>query len=191
MKRQILLLLAGVLIGLAAGLAFFFGFNRINPFEGLFGSKNSNLPDASTIYAPDKGKPAPDFTLEDLDGNSVSLADTQGKVTLLNFWATWCGPCKLEMPALQSRHEKYPDQFVILAIDFDEPKDNVVAFADDLGLTFPILLDPGAKVQDAYRIRGYPTSIFLDEAGTVQIVHIGIMTEGILDDYLKEMGVIE
>ncbi|MCB9136642.1 MAG: redoxin domain-containing protein [Anaerolineales bacterium] len=191
MKRQILLLLSGVLIGLAAGIAFFFGFNRINPFEGWFASEDTTTLDASTFYAPDKGKPAPDFTLENLDGEQVSLADLRGKVVLLNFWATWCGPCRIEMPTLQSRHEKYPEQLALIAIDFDEPKENVAAFVKELGLTFPVLLDPGANIQDAYRVRGYPTSVFLDQEGVVQFVHIGIMSEEQLDDYLKELGVLE
>lgn len=117
--------------------------------------------------------------------------DLRGKVVLLNFWATWCAPCRVEMPTLQSRHERYPEQLVVVGIDFDEPKKNVAAFVEEFGLTFPILLDPGGKVQDDYHIRGYPTTIFLDKTSLVQIVHIGIMTEDQLDDYLIEMGVTE
>lgn len=192
MKRQILLLLSGLLIGLAAGIAFFFGFNRVDLFDNFFkDDATDSLSESGAVYAPEKGQPAPDFTLENLDGEPVALEDLRGKVVLLNFWATWCGPCRVEMPALESRHQKYPVQLAVVGIDFDEPKENVAAFVEEFGLTFPILLDPGAVVQDAYRIRGYPTSVFLDQDGTVQIVHIGIMTEDQLDDYLQELGVTE
>jgi peroxiredoxin len=191
-KRQILLLLSGLLIGLAAGIAFFFGLNRINPFERWFAEDTpASLSESPSVYAPDKGKPAPEFILENLAGESVSLADLRGKVVLLNFWATWCGPCRVEMPTLESRHQQYPEQFAVVGIDFDEPKENVAAFVEEFGLTFPILLDPGGDVQNAYRIRGYPTSVFLDKDGLVQIVHIGIMTEEQLDEYLQELGVTE
>lgn len=192
MKRQILLLLSGLLIGLAAGIAFFFGFNRVDLFDKFFNDDTpDSLSESGAIYAPEKGQPAPDFTLENLDGEPMALEDLRGKVVLLNFWATWCGPCRVEMPALESRHQQYPEQLAVVGIDFDEPKENVAAFMEEFGLTFPILLDPGAVVQDAYRIRGYPTSVFLDQDGTVQIVHIGIMAEDQLDDYLQELGVTE
>ncbi len=192
MKRQILLLLSGLLIGLAAGIAFFFGFNRVDLLESFSNDDTSeSLSESASIYAPEKGQPAPDFVLENLDGEQVALEDLRGKVVLLNFWATWCGPCRVEMPTLESRHQKYPEHLAVIGVDFDEPKENVAAFVEEFGLTFPILLDPGATVQDAYRIRGYPTSVFLDKDGTVQIVHIGIMAEDQLDDYLQEMGVTE
>ncbi len=191
MKRQIFLLLSGLLIGLAAGVAFYFGLNQVNlPFTDTSVS-NAEVSESASIYAPDKGKQAPEFTLEDLSGQQISLTDLKGKVVLLNFWATWCGPCRVEMPTLQSRHELYPENLSVLGIDFDEPKDNVMAFAEEFGLTFTILLDPGGEIQNEYRIRGYPTSVFLDENGIVQIVHIGIMSEDQLDDYLQEMGVFE
>lgn len=191
MKRQILLLSSGILIGLAAGIAFYFGLNQVNlPFNDDSAS-SAEVSDSASIYAPDKGKQAPEFTLEDLSGQQISLSDLQGKVVLLNFWATWCGPCRIEMPALQSRHEQYPEKLSVVGLNFDEPKENVVAFAEEFGLTFTILLDPGGEIQNEYRIRGYPTTVFLDENGIVQIVHIGIMSEDQLDDYLQEMGVFE
>ncbi|NUM48291.1 MAG: redoxin domain-containing protein [Anaerolineales bacterium] len=193
MKRQILLLLSGLLIGLAAGIAFFFGLNQVNPLESFSAEQDpsASLASGTSIYAPEKGNPAPDFALENLDGERIALETLRGKVVLLNFWATWCGPCRVEMPALESRHQQYPEQLAVVGIDFDEAKEDVAAFVEEFALTFPILLDPGAVVQDAYRVRGYPTSVFLDEDGTVQIVHIGIMSEDQLDAYLQELGVTE
>ena len=195
MKRQLLLLLSGALIGIAAGIAFFFGFNRVN--SATFANANESfssdpdLTDGSSIYAPYKGALAPEFTLEDLSGNQVALTDLQGKVVLLNFWATWCGPCRVEMPTLQARHEQYEDSLAVVAINFDEPKEDVLNFATELGLTFTILLDPGGETQNAFRVRGYPTSVFLDEDGVVQIVQIGIMSDSQLDNYLEQMGLID
>lgn len=195
MNRQaFLLLLSGLLIGIAIGIAFFFGFNR-GDFLAIDAPPDSSAPNSdplgTSIYAPEKGSFAPEFELESLSGDPVSITSFRGKAVLLNFWATWCGPCRVEMPALQARHEQFGDKLAVIAIDFDEPKDAVQAFADELGLTFTMLLDPGGEVQNVYRVRGYPTSVFLDENGVVQIVHIGIMSDDQLDAYLQELGVFE
>jgi thiol-disulfide isomerase/thioredoxin len=195
MKRQLPFLISGILIGIAAGIAFFFGLNRVN--SSTFSNSietfpsNPDLADGSSVFAPEKGVLAPEFSLVDLSGNQVALSDLHGKVVLLNFWATWCGPCRIEMPLLQALHDELRDKLTVVAINFDEPKDQVQAFADEFGLTFGILLDPGGEVQNLYRIRGYPTSVLIDENGVVQIVHIGIMAESQLDGYLQQMGVID
>ena len=139
--------------------------------------------------APAQGALAPEFTLINLDGDQVSLADLRGHPVLINFWATWCAPCRIEMPHIQDRFERYADQgFVVLAVDFDEPAGQVDAFRDELGLTFDILLDPGADVQELYRNRSYPTTFFVDVQGVIQVQHIGVMTEGQLDENLATIG---
>jgi peroxiredoxin len=107
---------------------------------------------------------------------------------LVNFWATWCDPCRLEMPDLQARAERFPDRLVILGVNFDEPESDVRAFAEELRLTFPLLLDPGAEVQEAYRVLGYPTSVFVDETGIIRAVHVGIMSSDQIDGYLANLG---
>lgn len=135
--------------------------------------------------APEVGAVAPDFTLQTLDRRTLSLSGLRGQVVLINFWATWCGPCKLEMPAIQ---ERYNDGgFEVLAVNFDEPAELIEPFVAELGLTFPILLDPGGMVQELYRIRGYPTSFFVDADGLIRFMHIGEMTPEIIDDYLARM----
>ncbi len=131
----------------------------------------------------------PGFSLFNLGGEEVSLSDFHGQPVVINFWATWCAPCRVEMPALQSRFEKFKDQgLVVLAVDFDEPADIVADFRDEFGLTFEILLDPGAEVQKLYRNRTYPTTFFIDPDGVIQVQHFGPMTEGQIDDNLAKIG---
>lgn len=146
-------------------------------------------PESALKREPVVGALAPGFTLMNLEGEQVSLDDFRGRPVLINLWATWCGPCRIEMPAIQSRFEKYQDDgFTVLAVNFDEQRADVQAFRDEFGLTFQILLDPGAKVQNLYRNRSYPSSFFIDRAGVIQVQHIGVMTEGQLDENLKKIG---
>jgi thiol-disulfide isomerase/thioredoxin len=128
--------------------------------------------------APDmKGKPAPGFTLVDLQGKKVSLSDFKGKPVLVTFWATWCGPCKLEMPWLEEFSKKYAAQgFVVLGLSTDDeslPKSTIANTAKRLGATYPILLNDD-KVDEAYDIEADPTSFYVDKTGTVLIATSGI-----------------
>lgn len=143
----------------------------------------------SSVAAPVVGSPAPDFELETLDGSPVSLRGLRGRVVIVNFWATWCGPCRVEMPDLEARAVRFPDRLTVLGVNFDETPAEVAAFRDEVGVTFPLLLDPGAKVQRLYRVLGYPTTYFVDQDGIIRIQHIGLMTSDQIDGYLKEMGI--
>jgi peroxiredoxin len=136
------------------------------------------------------GEAAPDFELDTLDGRRVRLSDLEGRTVLVNFWATWCGPCRVEMPTIQARFDRFSPDLVVLAVNFKEPESAVRAYVDELGLTFDVLLDPDGRVnQDLYRVRGYPTTLLIDRDGVVRVQHIGIMTENQLDQYLMEVGV--
>ena len=139
--------------------------------------------------APVKGGLAPDFELISLSGEKIRLSDFRGKVVLINFWATWCVPCRLEMPAIQDRANSHPSDLVVLAVDYDESAQDVSDFVLELQLTFDPLLDPGAEVQQLYQVRGYPSSYFIDGEGVIKQLHIGIMTEGQLDSYLDDLGI--
>jgi peroxiredoxin len=135
------------------------------------------------------GTQAPDFQMTTIYGETMKLNDLRSKAVMLNFWATWCGPCVEEMPTLQSYFEKYGQELVIIGVNADEPRSDVVDFTEDNSLTFPIVLDPDSRIQDLYKIRGYPTSYFIDAQGVIRAVHIGSLSETLLDEYLAEIGV--
>jgi thiol-disulfide isomerase/thioredoxin len=119
---------------------------------------------------------APDFTLKDIDGKQFSLKNYRGKVVLLNFWATWCPPCRREMPSLERLHEKLKDKdFVVLALNQMEDGDRVFTFSGDLGidLTFPILFDQDSGVSRAYGVMGLPTTFLIDKKGNERFRAIG------------------
>lgn len=184
-RTPLLIAGGGLLIGLAMGAAILFGLPaELNRPPVQSGGGTPQVLGA----APVTGAPAPEFSLESLAGEQVSLADARGHPVLINFWATWCGPCRVEMPAIQSRYEMHKDQGLrVYAIDFDEPRELVEDFAKAFGLTFDVLLDPGGQVNNTYKIIGYPTSFFVAADGVIQIVHVGAMTEGQLDEYLVKI----
>ena len=138
---------------------------------------------------PEVNAQAPDFELENLAGERVRLSGRRGKPVILNFWATWCAPCALEMPNIRKFYEKYPGQFDVLAVNADEPRLDVERFVDDMSLTFDVLLDPSGKTQQLYQIRGYPTSFIIDAQGIIRVQHIGLLTDDNLKDYLLKVGV--
>lgn len=122
------------------------------------------------------GAAAPDFELPALSGGSESLARYRGRVLFVNFWATWCTPCREEAPALQVLHERLRDEgFSVLAISIDDAgaRAKVEAFAEGLGLDFPILLDPSQDVYGAYQVYGVPETFAVDRAGRVVERFIG------------------
>ena len=109
-----------------------------------------------------------DFTLEDLEGSAVNLRDFQGKVVLLNFWATWCGPCRYEMPAMEKLWQKFKEEdFVILAVDLREGKEKASSFIKENGYTFLVLLDSRGRVAHTYGIRAIPTTYLVDPEGRI------------------------
>jgi thiol-disulfide isomerase/thioredoxin len=129
------------------------------------------LPDLShTLTTLKPAKTAKDFTLPDLDGKPQRLADYRGKVVLVNFWATWCPPCRREMPSMERLRQKFKDQaFVILAINQQEDPDQVFVFTGQLepSPTFPILMDRDSMVSHAWGVQGLPASFIVDKQGRV------------------------
>ena len=122
------------------------------------------------------GNLAPDFQLDNLDGQSISLSDFRGKPVLVNFWASWCPPCRSEMPFIQDTFtdKKWADKgLVVLAIDIGESPSTVSEFVNKYGLTFPVLLDITQDVSLEYYVRAIPTTFLIDRDGIIQEVKIG------------------
>jgi thiol-disulfide isomerase/thioredoxin len=123
-----------------------------------------------------QGKSVGDFALTDLEGETIYLSDYQGKYVLLNAWATWCPPCRAEMPDLNKFHQTHQDKgFEILAINAGETRDMAAQFADSLGLGFKVVLDSDGTVLNGLGITGFPTSILIDPEGKVAMIHIGMI----------------
>jgi|YNPBryantNP2012_1023418.scaffolds.fasta_scaffold00558_6 cytochrome c biogenesis protein CcmG/thiol:disulfide interchange protein DsbE len=121
--------------------------------------------------AAEASRPAPDFTLAALDGSQVRLRDLRGKVVLLNFWATWCPPCKAEMPDLDALYRQYgaARNFVVIGVNVEEKPELVAAFARQNGIAFPLALDTdGAVTTNLYHVRAFPTSLIIDRAGNIR-----------------------
>jgi cytochrome c biogenesis protein CcmG/thiol:disulfide interchange protein DsbE len=127
------------------------------------------------LTAAEVGDPAPDFTLEDMDGNMVSLSDYRGQFVILNFFASWCPPCRAEAPALQAFEERYGDQAKLLILDRAEPKATVQEFIDEFGSTSTYLLDYNDSMSKPYGVVGQPETFFIDEEGIIRYHHIGPM----------------
>jgi thiol-disulfide isomerase/thioredoxin len=137
---------------------------------------------------PEQGEPAPDFVLRDLGGAPVRLSDLRGKVVFLNFWATWCRPCKQELPDIQKVAAEYPDDLAVLAINVEESQEEATAYFAENGLSIPALLDRNGGVFDQYGLRGLPDSFFIDREGNVAVVSYGYLTEDMMRDRLARAG---
>jgi peroxiredoxin len=124
-----------------------------------------------------------DFTLPDLDGKDVKLSDYKGKVILLNFWATWCGPCKAEIPGFVELQTKHKNDLVVLGFSVDDPADKARAFATQYKINYPVLLGLGRdEVQEAYGpIWGIPSSFLISRDGRVCKKHMGIAPKAVFD----------
>jgi peroxiredoxin len=143
-----------------------------------------------TITAPQNGFLAPDFELETLDGERAALSDYRGQVVLINLWASWCPPCRAEMPAMQAAYTAFQDQgFVILAVNatHQDSLQDATAFVEERGLTFPILLDREGIVAQKYRSHLLPTSFFVDREGIIRYKTIGSMSEALLRTRVQEL----
>jgi peroxiredoxin len=128
---------------------------------------------------------APVLRLTDLDGKPVMLSDYLGKVVLVNNWATWCPPCKAEMPTLESYYiDHQGEDFVIIAIESGEKQDEVVDFVAQYGLTFPVWLDERGIALDAFQNWDLPSSFVIDEAGTIVLAWTGQISRTMLDKYV-------
>lgn len=133
--------------------------------------------------------PAPELTLTDTEGLSRSLADYRGQVVLVNLWATWCPPCKEEMPALQSFYNKHREQgFVVIAVNDGDPTADVLQFVKDYRLTFPVWLDPTyIATEQAFKTLNLPSSFVIDRYGTIRLQWVGGISRKALDEYVAPL----
>jgi thiol-disulfide isomerase/thioredoxin len=136
------------------------------------------------------GKPAPlQFTLKDMNGVDVKLANFKGKVILLNFWATWCGPCRAEIPSLVKLQEQYGKDLVILGVSVDDPIEKLKPYATEMKMNYPVLVGNGRDdVQDAYGpLWGIPVSVFVDRDGKIAKKHSGIASKDQFEREIKAL----
>jgi thiol-disulfide isomerase/thioredoxin len=136
---------------------------------------------------PIVGRPAPDFALRDLDGAVVTLSELRGKVVFVNFWATWCRPCKKELPDIQKVADEYADDLVVLAVNWQDGADDARSYFEDNGLRLRVLLDRGG-VYDQYRLQGLPDSFFIDREGNLAAFQFGSLTESKMRERLAAAG---
>jgi peroxiredoxin len=134
------------------------------------------------------GDKAPNFKLETLDGETFRLKDLEGKAVLINFWGTWCEPCKREMPLIQKAYEKYHKQgFEVVSIDQKEAKFIVNKFIKQYGLTFPVMQDKDSKVNNMYNVYNLPASFFVNREGKVMRMEEGEMKKKNLEKWIHEI----
>ncbi|NOX63049.1 MAG: TlpA family protein disulfide reductase [Chloroflexi bacterium] len=189
-KRQALIVMAvGLLVGLAA---IYLSLNQDAPASIEVNAEAGAFPVASLFGVnnaqtqPDAGYRAPDFAMHQADGETIYLSDYQGRPVIINFWATWCPPCRAEMPELVRVYNEYKDDgLVIIAVDSMESQEAVAEFVKAFRMNMPVVIDAQGQVMSAYKTQSLPSSFFIDRNGVVQVRWIGILTPEILQQNLE------
>jgi cytochrome c biogenesis protein CcmG, thiol:disulfide interchange protein DsbE len=159
---------------------------RVRPEQSMAAPAAAS--DGVMVPAPLADHPAPDFTLSSLDGTKVVLSDLKGQVLLINVWATWCPPCRSEMPTIQAAYEQYHDQgFTVLAVNLQEDPSVVATFMREHLLTFPALLDADGQVSRGYEAVSLPSSFFVDRRGVIRAVYHGPMPRSIIAGTVEQL----
>lgn len=128
----------------------------------------------ASVYGVGVQDSAPDFTLKSLEGSNLRLEEYRGQVVLLNFWASWCGPCRQEMPLLDRLHHRYEDTgFAVLGVNVEGEVAPAQEIVDKTNVTFPILIDDGQKVSELYNLQAMPSTVVIDRDGVVRYIHLG------------------
>lgn len=190
MKKMVGLLLVGILIVLLA-----IGIVQRNVEEKQATDRLNEGSDVEFLPTDEglaKGEMAPDFELTTLAGDPVKLSDYQGKKVILNFWATWCPPCRAEMPDMQKYYEEQAEGegVEILAVNLttaDKGMDAINAFMEEFGLTFPVPMDTEGDIGELYQAASIPTSYMIDTEGRVQNKIVGPMNEEMMQDFIANM----
>jgi len=157
----------------------------------IISADRSGASTSGLIPAPQQGFLAPDFELQTTRGETIKLSDLRGQAVLVNLWATWCPPCRAEMPAIEKIYNEYKDEgLVVLAVNmtYQDSQADIAPFVAEYGLSFPILLDQTGEVGEAYQLRSLPSSFFINRDGIINEVVIGgPMAEALLRTRVEEI----
>jgi thiol-disulfide isomerase/thioredoxin len=145
------------------------------------------LSDAGQSVIPDVGEVAPDFSYTSADGATHKLSELHGKKVLLNFWATWCGPCRFEMPDIQKAIGESGGGVIALGVNKAEEMKEIVAFADELKVTFPLITNQKGDIAARYAAQLLPTSYFINSDGTIALRKTGVMNYTFIKNHLAEL----
>jgi peroxiredoxin len=172
-----------VVVGAIAGAIWWLDYrpdSGVSPYDARFGPVEmpaALVPPGMKVEAK-QGSLAPDFLLMELDGGDFRLSDLRGKAVIVNFWATWCTPCRKEMPQFVAAYDRYKDEGLeVVAVNVQESPSIIRPFAEDFGMEFTVVLDKRGAVSDSYRLIGLPTTYFIDREGVIRSVFQGPFLE--------------
>lgn len=144
----------------------------------------------NSSFAVEKGETAADFTLKSNTGENLKLSELRGEIVMINFWASWCGPCRQEMPELESLYQRYkPMGFTLLGVNVDDQVKNADKMLKQIAVSFPVLFDKEHKVSDLYEVAAMPTTILVDRNGTIRDIHLGYQpgTEKLYQEQIESL----
>lgn len=177
-----------VAVAIALGAVMLLQQSAAGSYSGSLPSGGVLLPGANRGPGPKVGEPAPELMLQSLDGRPASLNDYRGQVVMINFWATWCPPCRAEMPDMEQVYQEKKQQgFAVLAVNIQEARDPITEFVNRFGLSFPVLMDTKGEVTQQYGIYSLPTSYFIDQQGRIAELNVGALSKSAISKKVEAL----